>query len=255
MPHPRTLPDAPADTPRRKTIKTPLKPKAKAKNKPKPAPRLKPTQVLAWLQRHPAFFTQQAATLQSLMLPNKSGNVLSLHGLKAERLTKRQSKLEIRQQQLISTAKANQQAAEALFALVRALLPSRTVADLRYNLTQHAPTLLEVGAVRLFSLAKSENDADTATTLTAATLANLCPTPVVLGPRDATTHRPLLGAKTADYGSLALLHLADHTGTPQGLLVLASAAPTRFHAGQDTLFAAFLGHTIGQLLANLNPTP
>lgn len=254
MPRPRTPPDAPADTPRHKATKPDPKAKPSAKNKPKskPGPRLKATQVLAWLQRHPAFFQQQATALQSLMLPNHSGNVLSLHGLKADRLTKRQSKLEIRQQQLISTAKANQQAAEALFTLVRALLPSRTVADVRYNLTQHTPTLLDVGAVRLFTIA--ESDADTATTLTAATLADLCPTPVVLCPRDATRHRPLLGPKTADFQSLALLHLTDHVGDPQGLLVLASAAPTRFHAGQDTLFAAFLGHTVGQLLANLAPS-
>ena len=253
MPRPHTPPDAPADTPRPKARKNAVKATSSAKKNLKvtPVPRLKATQVLAWLQRHPAFFQQQAATLQSLMLPNHSGNVLSLHGLKAERLTKRQSKLEVRQQQLISTAKANQQAAEALFVLVRALLPSRMVADVRYTLTQHAPTLLEVGAVRLFTVGET----DTATTLTVTTLADICPTPVVLCPRDATRHRPLLGAKTADFQSLALLHLTDAKDTPQGLLVLASAAPTRFHAGQDTLFAAFLAHTVGQLLTNLKPTP
>lgn len=217
-----------------------IKPKAPAK------PRLSPTAVLSYLQANPAFFEKHKDQLASLSVPTKGGNILSLHGLKADKIAREAETLKIRQKQLISTAQGNAIVAETIFAAVLSLIPCRTMAELRQYLQTGLPTHLGLTAVRLFKA----GEAETATTLTAGQIHTLCPQPVTLAPLNAEIHRLLFGPKTNHLKSICLMALTLPDGTYIGLLALGSDDATRFHAGQATNLADFLRQATSTVLAH-----
>lgn len=212
------------------------------------APKLKPSEVLAYLQANPAFFEKHKNALETLAVPKKGGNILSLHALKAEKVAKQAETLEIRQKQLISMAKANAIVAETVFAAVIALIGCRTLAALRKYLQTEFHSHLSLQSTRLLLVSGEEATTESPTTLTAHQIAALCPQPLVLAPLDAGLHRPLFGPKTNNLKSVCLMALTAADGTYLGLLALGSADETRFHAGQATTLAEFLRQAASQTL-------
>lgn len=223
-----------------KTGKNPTKQKMSA-------PKLKPTEVLAYLQANPTFFEKHKEKLGALAVPKKGGNILSLHALKADKLAKQAQTLEIRQKQLISMAKANALVAETVFATVLSLIGCRTLANLRKYLQTEFQGQLALQSTRLF-LADDSTGEESANTLTTHQIAALCPQTIVLAPLDAGAHRPLFGPKTNSLKSVCLMALTETDGTYIGLLAMGSTDETRFHAGQATTLAEFLRQAAGLTL-------
>lgn len=219
--------------------------KKQSKSK-KLTPSFKPSEVLAYLQAHPAFFEQHKESLASLSVPKKSGNILSLHALKSDKLTRQNQSLQTRQMQLISTAQANAIVASTVFTAALSLIRCRTLAALRKYLQTGLPDDLALSAVRLFTVAETES----ATTLTTQQISQFCPSPLTLAPMEAGLHRALFGPKTNGLKSVCLMALTDSSGTATGLLALGSADATRFHAGQATELAEFLRQVTSTVLAH-----
>lgn len=209
-------------------------------------PKLKPSDVLAYLQANPAFFEKHKESLGSLSVPKKGGNILSLHALKADKLAKQTETLKTRQLQLISTAHANASVAGTVFTATLALIRCRTLANLRKYLQTGLPEHLEVDAVRLYTAGT-----ESPTSLTPEQIHTYCPTPLTLAPMDAAIHRPLFGPKTNNLKSTCLMALTTQDGTYLGLLALGSKEAHRFHAGQATEFAEFLRQVTSTVLANV----
>lgn len=198
-------------------------------------PKLKPADVLTYLQANPGFFEKHKEALASLSVPKKGGNILSLHALKADKLVKQAESLKTRQMQLISTAHANAVVAETVFAAAIALVRCRTLPALRKYLQTGLTEHLELSAIRLFTVGE-----ESATALPAETIHALCPQPLTLMPLDAGQHRQLFGPKTNNLKSVCLMALTQPDGTYLGLLAMGSSQAERFHAGQATEFAEFL---------------
>lgn len=230
---------------------TARKSKSQAKITPKASARTTPAAVLTYLQNNPSFFEKHKVQLENLIAAPKKGrmpgNILSLHALKAEKADKQAEQLRIRQRQLISTARENALVAESIFAAVLQLIGCKSMADLRKVLQNGLPTHLNLTAVRLFGVSGEE----TATTLTAHQIAELCPDAITMGPLNASIHRPLFGPKTNHLRSICLMALTQSDGTYIGLLALGSDDETRFHAGQGTVLAEFFRQAAGTILSKL----
>ncbi|NBX85814.1 MAG: DUF484 family protein [Proteobacteria bacterium] len=208
--------------------------------------KLTPKQVLSYLQANPKFFESHKESLSTLSVPKKGGNILSLHALKADKISRHAENLQVRQKQLIHTAAANATVADTIFTATLQLIRCRTLAALRKYLQTGLPTDLALDATRLFTAAPEE----TATTLTPHQIEALCPTPVTLAPMDAANHRPIFGPKTNQLASVCLMQLTNEQGQTIGLLALGSAEAERFHAGQATHLANFLRQVTSTVLHN-----
>lgn len=222
-------------------------PKKAANPAKKPAtPKLKPADVLAWLTAHPAFFAENADKLSQLSVPKKGGNILSLHAAKAERADKTSEKLQVRHKQMVATAHANASAAGSLFTATLNVIGCATLAELRTYLQTDVRDDLNLEAARLWLV----GTADTATTLTAQTIENYFPHDPTIHLRTLTDaeDRGLYGPKGKMLKSDCLLHLTGSGGKTIGLLALASADETRFHAGQATDLARFFGQVFARCL-------
>lgn len=229
------------------TARKPAAPK-KAKTTAKKGSNLTPAQVLAYLRAHPGFFEKHKAGLEHFVTPKKGGNILSLHALRADKLARTAENLKTRQKQLISMAQGNTLVAESIFTAALQLIRCRTTAQLRKTLQTGIAETLDLTAVRLFAAGGEE----TATTLTARQIEGLCPRPVTLAPLDAAAHRILFGPKTNGLKSVCLMPLHNESGTLIGLLAMASADAARFHAGQATNLAGFLGQVTATVYAHAN---
>lgn len=211
---------------------------------------VKPAQVLAYLQANPQFFEKHKEALaQTAANPKKGrmgGNILSLHAAKAEKVSKAAENLQIRHNQLISTARGNAEIADNIFNVIINLINCRTLAGLRKYLQTGMSEHLQLEAVRLFKVGTEE----TATTLTAAQIEALCPATITLAPMHAGTHRQLFGPKTNGLKSVCLMALTDDNNVLHGLLALGSQHDTRFHAGQATTLADFLRRATTSVLAH-----
>jgi hypothetical protein len=230
---------------------TARKSKTQAKITPKASARTTPAAVLTYLQNNPQFFEKHKSQLENLVTAPKKGrmpgNILSLHALKAEKADKQAEQLRIRQRQLISTARENALVAESIFTAVLHLIACNSLADLRKYLQNGLTSHLNLTAVRLFGVSEQE----TATTLTARQIADLCPTAIAMGPLNASIHRPLFGPKTNQLRSICLMALTEADGTYLGLLAMGSDDETRFHAGQGTVLAEFFRQAAGTILSKL----
>ncbi|HEX2859288.1 MAG TPA: DUF484 family protein [Alphaproteobacteria bacterium] len=221
---------------------------AKKASKTATSARLTAPQVLGWLQAHPAFFAEHADTLQQLMVPKKSGNILSLHAARAEKSTQAAEKLAIRQQRYVATARANAHTANAIFGAVIALLACKSISELRHLLQTSLKDNLGLEATRLLLVGPKPS----ATGLTLDEIDALCPESVKLRSLTDPLERKMYGPKGNMLKSDALLRLVSPAGATLGLLTLASGDATRFHDGQSTELAAFFAAAVGACLAKLN---
>jgi uncharacterized protein YigA (DUF484 family) len=207
--------------------------------------RLTAAQVLTWLQAHPAFFSEHADTLGQLMVPKKSGNILSLHAARAEKSNMAAEKLALRQQRFVATARANAQTANAIFGAIIELMACKNVAGLRHLLQTKLKETLALDALRFLPISPKAS----AMGITAEELDSLCPQHVRLRSLTDPAERKMYGPKGNMLKSDALLRLTSPGGQTLGLLTLASADATRFHDGQSTELAAFFAATVGACLA------
>jgi uncharacterized protein YigA (DUF484 family) len=242
MPRPANQPDSTPDMPNKK-----LKSKEITK---KPAA-AKPTAktVLAYLQAHPQFLKTHAAVLVqpgAAKAPKRVANLFSLHAARAGDAETKLKALKKRYTQLIAIAQANATATAQAHSAVMSILAANTGPALSKALQGPFKQALGLHGARLLRVAEQVS----ATTLSAAQLAELCPQLLVLGPYQATTHGPLFGPQGKTLKSCALLRL-EADGHSCGLLALGSEDAQHFHAGQGTDLLEFLRQVVSQRMAEL----
>lgn len=211
------------------------------------ASRVTRAQVLAFLMKNPNFLVEQAGALGQLSLPKKGGNILSLHAAKADKATDAAAKMAQKNRQLVAIAASNAAVAESIFGVVLDVVGCGSLGALRSYFQAGLLARLEVDAARLFTVgAKTAGN-----TLAVADAEEMCPGPVVLRSLTKADERGMYGPKGKMMGSDCLLQLRDGAGVLRGVLALGSRDPARYHAGQSTELAAFLGQLIGLRLGQL----
>jgi len=215
------IPDMPAKN---------LKNIAKTKKTAKALPTAKA--VLAYLQAHPKFLKTHAASLVKVpntKAPKQVANIFSLQAARAGEAESKLKALKKRQTQLIAVARANAEATAQAHAAVLSILGAGSPAALSKALQGPFKQALGLHGARLLRVGPEAS----ATTLTAAQVAALCPTSLHLGPYQATPHGLLFGPQGNTLKSCALLQLPAQ-GQLLGLLALGSEDAQHFHAGQGT---------------------
>ncbi|MCA3243777.1 MAG: DUF484 family protein [Alphaproteobacteria bacterium] len=218
--------------------------------KARPAPSAKA--VLAYLQAHPQFLKTHAATLVQPLAakaskqaaPKRIANIFSLQAARAGAAEDKLKALKKRYNQLICIARDNTTATAQAHAAVLSILGARTAAELSKALQGPFKQALGLHGARLLRVGPTSS----ATTLTAAELAQLCPQPLVLGPYHAAQHGPLFGPQGNTLKSSALLRLEAH-GQLLGLFALGSEDAQHFHAGQGTDLLEFLRQVVSLRVA------
>jgi uncharacterized protein YigA (DUF484 family) len=218
---------------------------AKKARKTATVPRLTATQVLGWLQAHPAFFGEHADTLSQLMVPKKSGNILSIHAARAEKSTQTAEKLAIRQQRFVATARANANTANAIFGAILTLMACKNLAGLRHLLQTNLKDNLGLDSIRFLPISAKPS----ASGITLDEIETLCPEGVRLRALTDPAERKMYGPKGNMLKSDALLRITSPGGQVLGLMTLASADETRFHDGQSIELISFFAAAVGSCLA------
>lgn len=208
-------------------------PKTPSKTK---APKLAETEVIAWLSANPDVFERHKESLSTLSVPNKGGNILSLHAARAQRAEKENDKLELNHQRLIKRAEVNTTIASQIFNAVLTLVGCETLAALRAAVQTTLREDLGVQATRLILCSPQP----TPTTMAPDEIDTYFPNgPVTLRRLATAPERTLYGPKGKMIASDCLLKLT-HNGETLGMLALGSTAPDHFHSGQSTEMAFFL---------------
>lgn len=228
---------APAAAPKARPAAT--KPAAKPTPKATSRKRVSAPQVLTYLKAHPQFFETYKESLLPLPVPAKGGNLLSLHAAKSKKTDQKAQALKTRYLQFIDAAKQNAATTESIHTAILGALACATPASFRKYLQNQK----EGGFQHILQL----DACHLATTVEPHEMAEVCPTPLTLGPLNPTLHRPLFGANTPLIKSVCLIAFS-----PTALLALGSTDAARFHAGQATTLATFLGQALAAHWHNLN---
>lgn len=226
--------------------KTQKKLKKIVKTPPPKAPSAKV--VLSYLQANPQFLKTHAEALAkggAAKAPKRLANIFSLHAARAGDVEGKLKALKKRHQQLIAIAKANAAATAEAHAAVLSILAAPTPATLSKALQGPFRAALGLHGARLLRVGEAES----ATSLTAAQVAKLCPEALVLGPYQAAVHGPLFGPQGNTLKSCALLRLQALNGETVGLLVLGSEDAQHFYAGQGIDLLEFLRQVVSLQVA------
>lgn len=232
-------------------------------NKPQPKPRTAPvldeSEVAAYLQANPDFFTRQPQVLQTLRLPDarNAGGTISLIERQVEVLRDRNRHLEARLAELMETGRANDALAEKIHRYARRMIAARgAVAAVQALET----SLREDFDLRQAVLVLFRDDAG---------LRALESQFLRLVPREAPELKTfdslfaggkprcgqvrdaqrdfLFGAGAVNVGSAALVPLGPQGSL--GILALASADAARFNPSMSTEYLARIGEMLATALA------
>lgn len=213
--------------------------------------------VQQYLQQNSDFFERNSELLNSLQLPHITGGAVSLVERQVSTLRKKDRKLELQLQELLSAARANDLLAAKIHKLTLALLATAdlkaTVAiiesALRTGFDADQSILVLFGAPALF------NDIDVGrffrpierrdAALNAFDTFLSSNTPRCGQVRDSQRDF-LFGKNTDEVGSAALVPLGKHSEI--GFLAIGSADANRFHPGMSIDFLTRLGELIAGAL-------
>lgn len=227
-----------------------------------PVPELDEAQVAAYLQAHPDLIGRYPAVLEALSVPHDSGSAVSLIERQVDGLRTTNRQLQARFNELIETARDNEQRVVQLNRLAKVLVSAETAAalvpELAYCLQQH----LEVDHIYV---GLSGNDGDVEALADGEIHAVADDTPAgkaltnvyrrgkpICGPLSEEQSEALFATRTNDVPALssaAMIPLG--TQGVQGVLVLASRNGTRFVPDMGTLFLELMGELITAALQRL----
>lgn len=220
-----------------------------------PGEELHADDVAAWLADHPQFFASRDALLADLVLPNATGDAVSLVERQLAVLRDRNAELHRRLQQLMETARANHRIFERTLEITAALLDASDGADLVRRLAEGLRSGFDVDAtaVRVVDLGALTGtlaaDAVDATSAGEAVGSLLRPGQVFCGVLRDTELAFLFGPGADRVASAAVMPVE----LPGGVVVIAlgSADADHFRPDMGTLFLRFLGDTLRQRLLQL----
>lgn len=211
--------------------------------------------VAAFLTRHPRFFLERPELLELVSLPEtrRDGTVVDLRGVLVERLRGQVRSLASQQDDLIATARGNNQTQERVHKAVLALLGARSFEHFIELLTTDLAALVMVDVVAL----GVEQKAEDLPPVRFGGVFQLEPGTVdrLIGPGKASRVREATLVDTMIYGAAgplvksdALLRLTISSGTPPALLALGSRTPGQFHPGQASDLLHFIGEVVELLI-------
>lgn len=212
-----------------------------------------PAEVAEYLRLHPEFFEDHPELLETLRLPHRSGEAVSLVTRQMQILRDKNHRLQEQLNDIVHIARDNDALYHRLHQLTLALLGAAGLEDalagLKWGLHQYFQA--DLSAVRLVwprietPLADLYLAADSPAQTWFETL--LAVGKPECGTLDSDQARELFGAENP--ASCALIPL-QHAGL-RGLLAIGSEDPNRFQAGLGALFLTQLGDIVAARLATL----
>jgi hypothetical protein len=227
-----------------------------------PTPELDEAEVAAYLQAHPDLISRYPAVLEAMNVPHDSGSAVSLIERQVNGLRTTNRQLQARFNELIETARDNEQRVVHLNRLAKVLVTAQAAAELvpelAYCLQQH----LDVDHIYVGlsgkdgdveALADGELHAITDDNAAGKALTNVFRRgKPICGPLSEEQSEALFGTRTNDVpplSSAAMIPLG--TQGVHGALVLASRKGTRFVPDMGTLFLELMGELVTAALQRL----
>jgi uncharacterized protein len=251
--HPPEKPKPAPAKPAQKTARAAEKPQEKAEA----ARELEPTEVAAYLRRHPDFLASRPDLVTVLAPPERDlgDGVVDMQRFMVERLRADVARLKLVQRKLISTSRNNLTSQGRVHAAVLALLGATSFEHLITVITDELTMLLDIDAVGL-CVESSQHGAGQLPSNTAGvqmlepgSADELLGNTHVLLRSDVIGDPALFGPQASSLlRSDALVRLKVSRHAPAGLLALGARRPGVFHPGQGTELLVFLGQVIEHLI-------
>ena len=227
-----------------------------------PTPELEEAEVAAYLQAHPDLISRYPAVLEALSVPHESGSAVSLIERQVNGLRTTNRQLQSRFNELVETARDNEQRVVQLNRLAKVLVSAGTAAELvpelAYCLQQHLDVDhiyvgLSGNSGEVEALADGEIHAITEDNEAGKALTNVYRRgKPICGPLSEEQSEALFGTRTNDVPALASAAMIPlGTNGVHGALVLASRKGTRFVPDMGTLFLELMGELVTAALQRL----
>ena len=227
-----------------------------------PTPELDEAEVAAYLQAHPDLISRYPAVLEAMNVPHESGSAVSLIERQVNGLRTTNRQLQARFNELVETARDNEQRVVQLNRLAKVLVSAPTAAELvpelAYCLQQHLDVDhiyvgLSGNSGEVEALADGEihaiaedNDAGKALTNVYRRGKPIC------GPLSEEQSEALFATRTNDVPALSSAAMIPLGAKGvHGALVLASRKSTRFVPDMGTLFLELMGELVTAALQRL----
>jgi uncharacterized protein YigA (DUF484 family) len=227
-----------------------------------PTPALDEAEVAAYLQAHPDLLSRYPAVLEALDVPHDSGNAVSLIERQVAGLRNTNRQLQARFNELVETARDNEQRVVQLNRLAKVLVTVQSAAELvpelAYCLQQHLDVdHIYVGlsgtAGDVEALADGEIHAVADDTPAGKALTNVYRRgKPICGPLSEEQSEALFATRSNDVPALASAAMIPlGTSGVHGALVLASRKGERFVPDMGTLFLELMGELVTVALQRL----
>ncbi|WP_226704602.1 DUF484 family protein [Microbulbifer elongatus] len=212
-------------------------------------------QVARYLIQNPTFFAEHMELLETIQLPKESGKTVSLMTHQTNLLRERNIEMRQRLDQLLQSARENDQLFLHSRRLVLALLEARTVAEAGNALLKSFKEdfKVEVTALTLFGplpgSGKHLGDVRSSARTSAETAIGsiLRNGRIVCGTLRPAETAYLFGKAADRVASAAVVPLADQLG----ILAVGSSDPNHYRSSLDTLFLSYIGEILERLLPDL----
>ncbi len=214
--------------------------------------------IAAYLVAHPDFLRRHPAALEALELSHASGRAVSLIERQVSTLRASNRQLQARFDELIETARDNEQRVIQLNRLAKVLVSAQTVAELVAQMTRCLQRHLEVDRIYIGIAAEQAAGESAIHTLRKGSAADRALTNVfrrgkpICGPLSEDQSEALFATRsqeTAPLVSAAMIPLGVRG--VQGVLVLASHESARFVPDMGTLFLELAGELVTSALRRL----
>lgn len=213
--------------------------------------------VVAYLEAHPDFLKRHLDTLEALDVPHDTGgHAVSLIERQVGRLRETNKKIQARFDELLRTARENEQRVVQLNRVARVMVGASGVDELIAGLVECVQTHLDVDQVYVGLQGELPADVQRIDALIDGSPASQALTNVfrrgkpLCGALSAEQSRALFAADGDDALASAALIPLGRQGV-QGAIVLASRDPKRFDEDMGTLFVDLFGQLLTASLRRL----
>lgn len=217
--------------------------------------------LIAYLRTNPDFFLRHPSLLAELNLPHSSGRTISLVEHQVAILRERNVDMRRRMNELVHTARENEELFRKIRVLTLALLDSRTLQELNEVLATHVLVDFDADFVCCHVLAPAVTGVDHhaydhfRAHERELPLAHLAPAddPVCTTLREEELSLLFPLSEHDDTGSAALIPLAIKPTSDgvDGMLCIGARDAQHFSADMDTLFVTYIAEVLSKVLGRL----
>lgn len=223
---------------------------------------IQPAQVAAYLTQHEDFFQHHKALLASLQLPHETGKSVSLVERQVGILRERNMDMRRRMNELVQTARDNDDLFTKTRTLTLALLDCNNLQELNEVLATHVLVDFEADFVSCHLLANNT----LANNAASSSLDHICISSQIsfehlLGSARASC-TPLRDAEMLtvfpmilETGSGSAVTIKLEFATGDGVLAIGSRDATRFSSDMDTLFVTYIADILTKVLRPMIQSP